>query len=376
MPTFEPLSILFWLVAWIGHAVIWVAVLNHLYGRRITKVFLKPWRLFTGVFILGFSLLLIGLDELGPYPRAVYTAICYAMFAVFMSITLYRNLRPKAKALLGEHTETQNLWPKFGEQLFGGGHWSWLAKLPGNQIFRIDFTELTLKVPKLPAAWDGLTIHMLSDFHFHGTPTQIWYEAILDRMAEWGTPDVVAIVGDVVDTDEHHAWIEPLLGKLKWKEAGFAILGNHEVHHHPEQVRSELAKLGFTILSNTWKTATIRGVEFVALGNETPWFFPAPDLSDAPKEPFRFCLSHCPDQFYWGEARGVNLMLCGHVHGGQVRFPVIGPIFVPSVYSRRFDCGVYERGEMVMVAGRGLSGKEPLRFRCNPQVLRITLKSA
>jgi len=375
MPTLEPYSIALWLVAWVGHAVIWIAVLNHLYSRNITKLFLKPWRLFTGVFILAFSLLLIELDELGTYPRAVYTAICYAAFAAFAGITLYRNLRPKPRALLHEQTETHNLWPKFGKALFGGGHWQWVAKLPGNQIFRIDFTELTLKVPTLPAAWDGLTIHALSDFHFHGTPSKIWYEWILDRVAQWPTPDIVAIVGDVVDTDEHHAWIEPLLGRLKWKEAAFAILGNHEVNHHPEHVREVLGSLGFTILSNTWKQATIRGVECVAIGNEMPWFHPRPDLGAAPEGPFRLCLSHCPDQFYWAEAHSVNLMLCGHVHGGQVRLPVIGPIFVPSYYSRRFDCGVYERGDMVMVAGRGLAGKEPIRWRCNPQVLRITLKA-
>ena len=66
-------------------------------------------------------------------------------------------------------------------------------------------------------------------------------------------------------------------------------------------------------------------------------------------------------------------MLCGHVHGGQVRLPVVGSIFVPSVYSRRFDMGVFGRGGTVMVAGRGLSGKEPLRFRCHPQAVRLTL---
>jgi predicted MPP superfamily phosphohydrolase len=68
-------------------------------------------------------------------------------------------------------------------------------------------------------------------------------------------------------------------------------------------------------------------------------------------------------------------MLCGHVHGGQIRLPVVGSIFVPSLYSRRFDMGVFENGETVMVVNRGLSGKEPLRFCCHPQVVRITLRS-
>ncbi|HET6574847.1 MAG TPA: hypothetical protein VFG68_14675, partial [Fimbriiglobus sp.] len=99
-----------------------------------------------------------------------------------------------------------------------------------------------------------------------------------------------------------------------------------------------------------------------------------PDLSDAPPDLFRLCLSHTPDNFYWGQRNRVRLMVCGHVHGGQVRVPVIGSIFVPSIYGRRFDGGVFEGGGTVMVVGRGLSGKEPLRFRCKPQVVRLTLR--
>jgi hypothetical protein len=46
------------------------------------------------------------------------------------------------------------------------------------------------------------------------------------------------------------------------------------------------------------------------------------------------------------------------------------------MYGRRFDMGVFEGNGTVMVVGRGLSGKEPLRFRCNPQAIRITLRAS
>jgi predicted MPP superfamily phosphohydrolase len=111
----------------------------------------------------------------------------------------------------------------------------------------------------------------------------------------------------------------------------------------------------------------------VLVGHEGPWYRPGPDLKGAPDDGFRLCLSHTPDNFYWGVANGIDLMTCGHVHGGQIRMPVIGSIFVPSVYGRRFDQGVFEQGRTVMAVSRGVSGKEPLRFRCRPQVLRLTL---
>jgi uncharacterized protein len=46
---------------------------------------------------------------------------------------------------------------------------------------------------------------------------------------------------------------------------------------------------------------------------------------------------------------------------------------VPSKYGRRFDQGVFEQDGTTMAVNRGLSGREPIRFRCNPQVLRVRL---
>jgi predicted MPP superfamily phosphohydrolase len=67
-------------------------------------------------------------------------------------------------------------------------------------------------------------------------------------------------------------------------------------------------------------------------------------------------------------------MLAGHVHGGQIRVPVLGPLFVPSRYSRRYDCGAFYREPTLMYVSRGLAGREPLRYNCRPEVTRIILK--
>ena len=109
------------------------------------------------------------------------------------------------------------------------------------------------------------------------------------------------------------------------------------------------------------------------IGHEGPWFPPPTGVESLPAGDFKLCLSHTPDHFEWAQALGVNLMVAGHVHGGQIQLPVIGPIFVPSMYSRRYDGGVYERGPTTMVVGRGLSGKEPVRHGSRPQVIRLVL---
>jgi len=84
---------------------------------------------------------------------------------------------------------------------------------------------------------------------------------------------------------------------------------------------------------------------------------------------------HAPDQIFRASDWGMDLMLCGHNHGGQIRVPVLGPILMPSRYGRRFDQGFYRVGPTTMFVGTGVGGKHPLRFRCQPEVTRLTLLS-
>ncbi len=383
--------------AWVGHACVWTAALNYLYGCPLPKQILKPFRLLVGVVILAFPLLVASafntdfilsdpdpVDGLWGWLVLYYASACLSVgLVIFPAITAYRLLRKPPVALVAEKTETLDLWPELGEKAVGNGKWPWVTRLPLNCVFRVDFTELTLAVPGLPPAWDGLTVLLVSDVHFHGTPSRAFFERVLDEVgARWPVSDIVCLAGDFVDTDTHREWIGPLLGRLRASEARLAILGNHDAHHDPEQIRRDLAAAGYTVLSNrpddptaAPRVISIRGEPCLVVGHEGPWLKPDPQLPAAPEAAFRLCLSHTPDNFYWGQLNRINLMLCGHVHGGQVRVPVVGSIFVPSVYGRRFDGGVYEGGGTVMVVGRGLSGKEPLRFRCNPQVLRLTLRA-
>jgi uncharacterized protein len=362
----------FWfLVCWVGHACLWTFFLNTLYGRPIRKSFLKPWRLFTGFVILfGLGPVFLTADVPACAGYLIFCAVVGGV--VFPVITLMRNLRPTPAVITSTSTRTLDLWPELGSKLIGDGKWSWCPRLPGNCVFRVDFTDLTLTLKRLPAALDGLTVLQLSDFHFHGTPAAVYFERVLDEAAKSPT-DVIVLAGDFVDTDHHHTWLDPLLGRLPTADHRFAVLGNHDEHHNPETLRAELGRVGYRVLGNTTQTTTIRGVEVTVSGHEGPWF-PRPPEPPPPGERFHLCVSHSPDNIYWADGLGVDLMLSGHVHGGQIRLPIVGSIFVPSVFSRRFDDGVFVVGRTVLVVNRGLSGKEPLRFRCHPQVVRLTLR--
>ena len=378
-------------IGWVGHACLWTALLNNLYGRPLPKGLLRWWRHLTALILLSYPpVVWYCLDVPWTVDEAVfsrpphnvwswvvlvYVAVCLVLGGlVFPAITVARSLRKPPACVLAATTRTLDLWPELQTKLIGDHKLATMTRLPGNGVFRIDITDLTLSAPALPAAWDGLTLHVLSDLHFHGTPSRLYFERIVEELTAGPVPDLVCLLGDYVDSNTHHEWIQPILGRLAAREAKLAILGNHDLLHDPARVRRELSHAGYTVLENAWREFSIRGVHGLAIGHEGPWFAPEPDLSAAPTGLFRLCLSHTPDNFYWGAARGVNLMLCGHVHGGAIRVPVIGPIFVPSIYGRRFDSGVFQENGTVMVVGRGISGKEPIRFRCNPQVMRITLR--
>jgi hypothetical protein len=90
--------------------------------------------------------------------------------------------------------------------------------------------------------------------------------------------------------------------------------------------------------------------------------------------PFRIAVAHSPDQFGWARYYDFDLMLAGHTHGGQIRFPLIGPVFSPSHHGVRYAAGTFYQPPTLMHVSRGLSGTRPLRFNCPPELARLNLR--
>jgi predicted MPP superfamily phosphohydrolase len=299
---------------------------------------------------------------------------CFVGLGVFPAVTLGRNLKRRPAALVDHHSRTVDVAARLGYRPVGRGKYRLLARLPANEVFRVEFAERTLRLPRLPAAWDGLTVLHLSDLHLCGTPDRAFYEQVMDLCRDWD-PDLVALTGDVVDSGRHHRWIVPVLTRLRWRVAAFAILGNHDRWRDHALVRRRLRLAGLHVLGNAWEQVRVRGEPMVVVGHEGPWFRPGPDLADCPPGVFRLCLSHTPDNIRWARRHEIDLVLAGHNHGGQIRFPVLGSVFVPSRYSRRYDRGTFDEPPTVLHVSRGLAGQHPLRYNCRPEVTRIVLKS-
>jgi predicted MPP superfamily phosphohydrolase len=246
--------------------------------------------------------------------------------------------------------------------------------LPGNQSLEPRLDELSVVVERLPRGLDGLSIIHLTDLHLAPCYDRRFFEEVMD-LAAGLEPDLVLVTGDIVEHDDAVSWIAPVLGRLRGRLGQYAIVGNHDFRHGEAAVRRGIAAAGYVDVDGLWHTIETPAGRIAVGGTSAPW---GPDLTrqGMPKAGLRIVLSHSPDPFpriaRWN---AVDLMLCGHNHGGQIRVPVLGSILVPSRYSRRFDQGQFRRGRTLMHVGRGLGAKHPLRWNCPPELTRIVLRS-
>lgn len=252
-----------------------------------------------------------------------------------------------------------------------------LARLPGNEILDMELVERHLIVRRLAPALDGLSIVHLSDFHF----TARVGKAFFHQVAEWVNqlePDLVAVTGDIVDRPECADWIRDTLGRILARYGVYFVLGNHDVRSDFHRIHDAMTEAGLVALGGRWLEVPVASGAIVLAGNELPWIPPAADLRDAPPPavdggPLRILLAHSPDQLPWAQRHHFDLMLAGHTHGGQICFPLVGPILTPSRVGVRYAQGVFHEPPTIMHVTRGVSGEFPVRWLCPPEIVKLVL---
>jgi hypothetical protein len=282
-------------------------------------------------------------------------------------------------ALLDNHTTREILTGSPGKSLTEPGIHTWLCRLPGNEALRVCVRERRVAIPRLSHA-AGLRIVHLTDLHMSGRIGKSYFEQVVAAANE-SDPDLIAVTGDLVERNKCLDWIPDTLGKLRAPGGVYFVLGNHDRHVDHGRLMAALAAAGLVYLGGRWIELTFRSVPLILGGNELPWYKPAANLNTCPAHdsaglPLRIILAHTPDQFAWAQANDVDLMLAGHLHGGQVRFPLLGPIVAPSWHGVRYAAGVFAAGRTVMHVSCGTGSLTPLRYNCPPEIAVLTLCAA
>jgi predicted MPP superfamily phosphohydrolase len=336
-------------------AIIWWCLDGHVRHASLAEMLARQW------WLMGYALICGGMAVVVPVIWSIRKMTGFGL-----------------SPLIHNHTQRLNVVREIGHSLIGTRSAFFLSKVPGNQVCELYVHDKALCHPRLPPALEGLTIGHLSDFHFTGKLKRDYFEFVIDR-ANALNVDIMAVTGDIVDKDECIDWIPSTLGQLKSRHGVYFVLGNHDkrVTDVP-RLRSTLREAGLIDLAGRSHEIEVAGHRIALAGNELPWFGPPSELStdQLDAQIFRILLSHSPDQLPWARQRQFDLMLAGHTHGGQIRFPIIGPVVSPSLYGVKYACGAFYEAPTLMHVSRGISGLEPIRINCAPELARLTLRSS
>jgi uncharacterized protein len=189
--------------------------------------------------------------------------------------------------------------------------------------------------------------------------------------------DLIALTGDVCDQARYIDWIPETLSPAVARLGKFFILGNHDLRTHDvDRLRAALGEAGFTDLGG--RCEILHDRQIVIAGDERPWFKSVPRLPDPtvlPDSVLRILLSHTPDQLRWARAEGFDIMMAGHTHGGQIRFPLVGAVLCPSWHGIKYASGFYYEPPTMLHVSRGTGSLLPLRLNCPPEITKLVLRA-
>jgi predicted MPP superfamily phosphohydrolase len=277
--------------------------------------------------------------------------------------------------LTGFGTTMKRAVPRLrGAGLVAGGVLSAMALVQGLRAPVIDNYEV--RIANLPAALDGTVVVGLSDLHLGSLLGTHWLAARV-RQIQAVRPDMVVFIGDVFEG--HSAPDAELLSELRRLSAPlgvWGVLGNHEFHAVSKDNATFFESAGIQLLRNTW--VELRpGLVIVGVDDA-----PATAGTGVSATPLKaalagrpagalLLLSHVPLASDAISGSGVDLMLAGHTHGGQIwPFGYLVRLQFP-LFEGRYDLG----GSTAIVSrGAGTWGPR-MRLLKPAEILRVTLRS-
>ncbi|WP_291315234.1 metallophosphoesterase [Desulfuromonas sp.] len=238
--------------------------------------------------------------------------------------------------------------------------------------------EVVLPLAKVPPGRELRLVH-LSDLHirsFHG-----YFEKVA-RTVNGLEPDLILLTGDYLEQRRNLDGVQRFVSMLKAPGGIFAVQGNWEywARLEGENLRRHFARWGATLLINRSHDLDLHGVPLSVLGLD----YPSPSdrvkllARMAAPERVNLLLSHVPAFDHQALEGRIDLILCGHTHGGQVRLPFVPPFYLPR-FSEPFIEGLYRVGpeETPLYVTRGVGTSIlPVRFLCRPEITLLRLHAA
>jgi predicted MPP superfamily phosphohydrolase len=348
------------------------------------------------ILLIGFVWVLLGRGNAltAPIPAPLYalvllwglifmpfvgllTMLVWAAGSIFRKF-VGRKSKPAPSPIAGEPWTRRQLLGTLATTLpvlatYGTGAFS----LPRMTRFRMN--EMTISLPDLPAALDGMRIAHVTDTHV-GKFTR---GRVLDEIVKATNAldaDLVLFTGDLIDnTIRDLPQALAMIQRLRAKSGVYVIEGNHDLFDDPLAFEKGLRSGGISLLRNEMAAIKIAGVPVDLLG--IVWNHGEAEMAAdvetvaALRRPgaFPILLAHHPHAFDRAAELGIPLTLAGHTHGGQMmltRELGAGPLMF------RYWSGLYEKAGRALVVGNGTGNWFPLRMNAPAEIIHLTLKKA
>jgi predicted MPP superfamily phosphohydrolase len=243
----------------------------------------------------------------------------------------------------------------------------------------VEVVRQRIRLPRLPRAFEGFRIAQLSDFHFSPF-TPAGYIRRCVTMTNGLKPDLVVMTGDYLDSDAApQQEVVEVLARLRAPCGVFGCLGNHEpITHTEESITRLFAAQGIRILRQESAPIRVGGEMLNLIGMDSPL-----SLSDGNRclqqvkglvmpETVNILLVHFPYVFDRAAEFGMDLVLAGHTHGGQLCF--VTPNISFSRLETRYVSGWYEKGGAQLYVNRGIGTIDPnIRLGARPEITLLEL---
>ncbi len=246
---------------------------------------------------------------------------------------------------------------------------------------RLVTDSFTVGGSRLPDAFEGFRVVQLSDLHTKrfGDGNSRLFKAV---SAE--EPDIIVITGDLIDGDRAEDYVAELCGGLTEIAPVYYVSGNHEwASGWTMELFALLESCGVRVLRNEYLTLQRGDDSIVLAGVDDPNGFSDQktpqelmgEIRDEYPESFVLMLSHRNTELQMWSELGVDVVLCGHAHGGLVRLPFTDGLVAPGQgLFPTWTSGIYAEGDTQMLVSRGLGNTKHLpRVFNNPQVVSVTL---
>jgi predicted MPP superfamily phosphohydrolase len=252
-----------------------------------------------------------------------------------------------------------------------------MARVAFAEPFMLAIERQEIYLRRLPKALDGLRIVHLSDLHYGPIVNPAHLERAIAAANDL-QPDFIALTGDYISHDRSYAApCAEVVGRLRARHGVFAVLGNHDHWTDAALIADLFRSEGITVLLNEGMRIDLNGESFWLAGvNDT-----MVGLEDLPlalagsvDDEMKLLLAHNPIILRRAARQGVDLVLSGHTHGGQVTLrPEKNLSGRPR---RRLLRGLGRRGNTQIYVTRGLGTVVlPIRYGCPPEISVLELRS-